>query len=371
MYDIHDLDALHDHLGQFGSLDCTVLQGIDLSDSIDFICSLDWQGAAVLGGTIPDRVRLHLIDTGALVFPRLPDLPFRPYRPKLYSLAELMDGYRAGEDSSLEATVDYQIYLASQRVRTAGRDASAIQTLFQRIHDHAIDDALADFLTEEHRVVAVMGGHALHRGEPEYNTVVGLGRDLARSGYLVASGGGPGAMEAANLGAWLAPHADDALEESVEVLGGNVDYCSAEYLDLGYDVLGRYPDGAQSLAVPTWFYGHEPTNQFATHIAKYFSNSIREDGLLALATHGVVFAPGSAGTVQEVFQDATQNHYGTFDLTSPMVFLGKDFWTSELPVTPLLRTLAGDRPYGDLIGVVDTAEEAIDFLKNHPPIPSS
>ncbi|MEE9417712.1 MAG: hypothetical protein V3V01_20710 [Acidimicrobiales bacterium] len=371
MYDIHSIADIEGHLDLHGSLDCAVLQGIDFGGDADYVCSLDWQGAAVLGGTIPDRVRLHLIDSGALVFPRLPELPYRPYRPQLYSLAELMEGYQTGDDASLEATVDYQIYQSAQQVRSAGRDASAIQTLFQRIHDHAIDDALADLLTSDHQVVAVMGGHALQRGQPDYSAVVHLGRQLAREGYLVASGGGPGAMEAANLGAWLAPHADVALNESVELLGGNVDFRTAGYLDLGYEILNRYPGGAESLAVPTWFYGHEPTNQFASHIAKYFSNSIREDGLLALATHGVVFAPGSAGTVQEVFQDATQNHYGTFDLTSPMVFLGRDFWNQELPVTPLLRTLAGDRPYSELIGVVDTPEEAIDFLKSHPPIPTS
>ena len=109
-------------------------------------------------------------------------------------------------------------------------------------------------------------------------------------------------------------------------------------------MLERFPDGAESLAVPTWFYGHEPTNQFATHVAKYFANSIREDGLLAIATRGVVFSPGAAGTTQEVFQDATQNHYAVFGTASPMVFLDSVFWNEILPAEPLLRTLAGDRP---------------------------
>ena len=76
--------------------------------------------------------------------------------------------------------------------------------------------------------------------------------------------------------------------------------------------------------MPTWFYGHEPTNLFSVHVAKYFSNSIREDGLLAIAEHGIIFSPGSAGTTQEIFQDATQNHYATFGTISPMVFLSKE-----------------------------------------------
>src|SRR5260370_38022412 len=65
----------------------------------------------------------------------------------------------------------------------------------------------------------------------------------------------------------------------------------------------------ESPALPTWYYGHEPTTPFATHIAKYFQNSIREDGLIALAVHGIVSASGRAGTLQEIFQDTVRNYY--------------------------------------------------------------
>ena len=75
------------------------------------------------------------------------------------------------------------------------------------------------------------------------------------------------------------------------------------YFEAAYDARAAYPDGQPNLALPTWFYGHEPTNLFSSYIAKYFANSLREDGLLAIARHGVIYAPGSAGTVQEVFMD--------------------------------------------------------------------
>ena len=91
-------------------------------------------------------------------------------------------------------------------------------------------------------------------------------------------------------------------------------------------------------------------------------------GLLAIATRGVVFAPGSAGTTQEVFQDATQNHYDVFGVVSPMVFLDEKFWTDTLPAEPLLRKLAGDRPYGRMIGAAETADAALQFLLDHPPV---
>ena len=166
------------------------------------------------------------------------------------------------------------------------------------------------------------------------------------------------------------PGDDAALDTALRLLAVATDFRSCDaYLAAGRSVRDAFPGGAPSLAVPTWFYGHEPTNQFATHIAKYFANSIREDGLLALATRGVVFAPGSAGTVQEVFQDATQNHYGLFATLSPMVFLDVEFWRHTMPAEPLLRSLAGDRPYADLIGTADTAADTMAFLLDHPARP--
>ena len=74
------------------------------------------------------------------------------------------------------------------------------------------------------------------------------------------------------------------------------------------DDLGE-PAEVTSVGVPTWFYGHEPPNVFAGAIAKFFSNALREDGLLARCTDGVVYLPGAAGTVQEVFQAVTGHYY--------------------------------------------------------------
>lgn len=369
MIEIHSLEELLAHHDSAATLDGVVLQGVDLSDGLDRSCTMSWTGATVLGGVLPAHLQTHMLDTGAVVFPAPSGLPFKAYRPYLYTLDELMDGYRSGDDTSLTDTVDYRIYEFVQNCKTSA-SPSVLDALYQRIHDHAIDDAIADFLVDKDRVVAVMGGHALHRDEATYRDVVRLGRELATSNYLVSTGGGPGAMEAANLGAWLSTYDDDAIDDAIETLKTATDYRTAAYLDRGYEVRNKYPDGAESLAIPTWFYGHEPTNQFASHVAKYFSNSIREDGLLALANHGVVFTPGSAGTVQEVFQDATQNHYGTFELTSPMVFLGADFWTNNLPVKPLLTKLAGERAYADLIAFVDTPAEVLEFLATHPPVKS-
>ncbi len=116
------------------------------------------------------------------------------------------------------------------------------------------------------------------------------------------------------------------------------------------------------LAIPTWLYGHEPANLFAAGIAKYFSNAIREDTILRLARGGVVFAPGRAGTVQEIFQAATKAYYLADGPSGPMVFLDATFWTTTIPIRSLLAPLLAGSPHGDLselIHVTDDVSEAV------------
>ena len=108
---------------------------------------------------------------------------------------------------------------------------------------------------------------------------------------------------------------------------------------------------------------------FPTAIAKYFANSEREDGLLTIATHGVIFAPGSAGTIQEIFQDAAQNHYRTSGCASPMIFLGTRYWQHTKPVYPLLQHLAAGEAYRDLLCLTDSLDEAVERIKAFKPEP--
>ncbi len=369
MLEIHDLAEFDAHVERAQSLDGVVVQGVDLSGRSRVIESVSCVGGTFLGCRLAGDALEHVIDGGAVVFPHLPAIPFDPYRPHLYAQGELLAGWDPDVAGSFERdALDSRIYRWSA-MHPKGTPIPVLDALAQRLHDHAIDDALTAHLADRPEVVAVMGGHSMRRTDAPYRVVAELGRSMTREGWHVATGGGPGAMEAANLGAWLAPHADEALDEAIELLAAEADFHRAdEYLRAGLAVLERFPGGDDSLAVPTWFYGHEPTNQFATHVAKYFANSIREDGLLAIATRGVVFSPGSAGTTQEVFQDATQNHYAVFGTVSPMVFLDVDFWNEQLPAEPLLRTLAAGRPYAESIGSVDTAPAAMEFLRAHPPV---
>ena len=289
------------------------------------------------------------------------DIPYDPFRTRLYTRDELMGGW---PDQTLDARIE-------QHVLAHGfRSPHTVEALAQRLHDHHIDVALSALLcAEERRVIGIMGSATTPRTDPWYRRVAELARRLARAGYLVASGGGPGSMEAANLGAFLAGHDDDALDEALSILARVPAYEGdpGPYMAAAAEAYERLGPGAESVAIPTWFYPGEPVGQFATHIAKYFANSIREDGLLTIAVSGVVFAPGRAGTLQELFQDAAQNAYGIRG-RSPMVLFGSEHYDSDPSIYALLRAQARRfGGYDELVALTDEPAEVQAFLDSNQP----
>jgi hypothetical protein len=166
-------------------------------------------------------------------------------------------------------------------------------------------------------------------------------------------------MEAANLGAYLAERSDAERDDAVDALAYAPPYeDGAGYMRVADGIRERFAPGSESLAIPTWVIAGEPISQFASHIAKYFSNSIREDGMLAVATAGIVFAPGGAGTMQEIFQDAAQNAYHTFG-RSPMAFLDTHHYCVETGLYPALERQAERLGFADLLSVGDEPEHIL------------
>lgn len=213
---------------------------------------------------------------------------------------------------SLAHAYDTHVY-KSYKANAAHPDFAV--TFAQSIHDHLMSHHAAKLLArfDKERVVAMMGGHAtLRSADPDspYYQVVMISKRLTELGYLMTSGGGPGAMEAVHVGAWFAYQDDSTVLEALEILAKyprSMDQDAQNWLNSASTVMEKYPryidDHGRSpisLGIPTFRYGHEPATPFATYISKYFDNAIREDILLAVSKGGVIFTKGSAGTLQEV-----------------------------------------------------------------------
>jgi len=291
----------------------------------------------------------------------------RPYdvRPeRLYTRDDLMAGWHPGADHSM--TLDGRIYAYVKA--HGGRAPDVAEGLAQCTHDHFIDVALANFLMRTARpVVGIMGGSSTLAADPNYRRVVRLTAALTERGYLVVGGGGLGIMEAANLGAYLADRSEAEHADAVDALAAATAWTTdpAGYMGVADDIRARFAPGGESLAIPAWVNAGEPISQFASHIAKYFSNSIREDGMLAVATAGIVFAPGGAGTMQEIFQDAAQNASRVFG-RSPMAFLDTRHYCAQTGLYPALERQAKRLGFSDLLSVSDEPEEILDRFPAGP-----
>ncbi|MFC4016721.1 LOG family protein [Micromonospora sp. GCM10011542] len=364
-----------------GRLTGLTVQGLrlDLAPVPD-LTAVEVTGTLFVGCRFASReVGADLVRRGANVVPPFSGLPYPTQPAHLYTPEDLAAGFAEGGFAGMYDTRVYEHFRAHGGALPDVREA-----LGQRLHDHGVDNALADATRAwlaahgPQSVVGIMGGHAVQRGSAPYRMAAVLGWELARADRLVVTGGGPGVMEAANLGAYLADRPAAELTAAIDLLATAPDFTDHDrYTATALTVRQRYAvvprqRGAGSgwaraggLAIPTWLYGHEPANLFAGRIAKYFSNAIREDTILRLARGGIVFAPGRAGTVQEVFQAATKTYYGTDGASGAYVFLDRAYWTRELPVEALLRPLLAASPFGDLSGSIhltDDVREAVRVL---------
>lgn len=351
------------------------LYSLDLTGHDATLARLDPAGAVLVDCLLSAAAAADLRGRGAyVVHDGAGSVPLLAERLSLYTAQELYAGLGQGP---YEDVPDARIYAwARQHLGVSGEAASAADgsqdaARLAALHDHSIATALHAAVYSgpfaDRALVGVMGGHGSHRGSAGYADAARLGAALVRSGVRVATGGGPGAMEAANLGGYLAgvPGMDEA-QMNAEI--ARLAAVPSPIPDPGawargaFEVLKRHPGGADGLGIPTWFYGHEPPNAFATHIAKYFSNAQRESVLLVVTGGGTVVMPGAAGTVQEIFQEACEGYYGAPEKVAPMVLWGTDYWTKTLPAWPLLLALSKGSPLEGKVHLVDSVPEALAAL---------
>lgn len=360
--EIENYNSALEILKNGGIVEHYAFQCVDFTELAPEVAKVTFKECLFLGCKLNKLMRSNL-DSSNTVLTSL-KVPYGVFRTSLYTPESLYEGYDWHNHSSSELCYDTKVY---NHYLTIGKRANDInETLARTLHDHSMSEALHDFLASynEKDVVGIMGGHALLRTDDVYRQVVLVSKLLTEKGKLMISGGGPGAMEATHLGAWLAGRSTSEVNEALSILSKYPSFEDTGWLSSAFEVRERFHQKQyKSVSIPTWLYGHEPATPFATHIAKYFENSLREDGLLTLAMGGVIYTPGSAGTMQEIFQDAVQNHYLSFGYASPMAFFGVDYWTKQMPAFTLLQELQKTGRYRNLLlSITDSVESVVQTI---------
>jgi predicted Rossmann-fold nucleotide-binding protein len=338
-----------------GTLSGCRIQAVDLRERGWELRSSDVEDSAFLGCELTETVTADLRHRGALVFERAPHLPFDPYKVGLYTPEELYEGIEA---KPYEQTPDA---LAYQWSRQPLEREDILGLTLRGLHDDSISDALDEW-SAGRRIIGVMGGHALERGTDGYTQAALLGRSVARAGFTVATGGGPGAMEAANLGAYLSPYPDEALTQSLSALAAVPSFQSGHQLVGAHGLRGAHavpqgPRGRVAVRADLVLRARAAERLRLGDRQVLLQRAARGRAARARANAALVFLPGAAGTVQEIFQAATPAYYGT-DHARRMILVGVSYWTRTFPAWPLLRNLAEGRPMAKALHLVDTVAEA-------------
>jgi uncharacterized protein (TIGR00730 family) len=179
-------------------------------------------------------------------------------------------------------------------------------------------------LAELGPAIAVFGSSRTRRDDPSYDQAVQLGSALAREGFAVITGGGPGSMEAANKGAAEA--------------GG---------VSVGLGIELPFEEGV---------------NDFV-NVGVNFRYFFARKTMFVKYSQGFVVLPGGMGTFDELFEAITLVQ--TQKVTSfPLVLVGVDYWSGLIDWLRGTVLAGGKIAASDLemLRLTDDVEEAVSIM---------
>ena len=173
--------------------------------------------------------------------------------------------------------------------------------------------------------VTVFGSARIQAGTPDYERAREMGAAIARLGFTVMTGGGPGIMEAANRGAREA--------------GGRSVGCN---IQLPFE---------------------QAPNPYLDRCVTMYYFFVRKT-LLIKYSYAFVVMPGGAGTLDELFEALTLIQTGKIK-NFPIVVLGTDYWHELIVLLEKMARLGMiDARDLELVYVTDSVESAIEHIKN-------
>ncbi len=172
--------------------------------------------------------------------------------------------------------------------------------------------------------VTVFGSARMQEASPSYELARQMGAAVARLGFTVMTGGGPGIMEAANRGAKEA--------------GGRSVGCN--------------------IALPF----EQAPNPYLDRCVTMHYFFVRKTLLVKYSYAFVVF-PGGVGTVDELFEALTLIQTGKIE-NFPIVIMGVDYWRELVGFIEKMASVGTISPKDlDLIYVTDSVDDAIAHIR--------
>lgn len=182
-------------------------------------------------------------------------------------------------------------------------------------------------LSHIHPGVSFFGSARVLPGSEEYETTYELAKAVARAGYTIITGGGPGAMEAANKGA-------------SEV-------------------------GAMSVGLNINLPMEQRPNPYIKTLLSFRYFFVRKV-MFVKYSRAFIIMPGGFGTMDELFESITLIQTQKIQ-PFPVILVGRSHWTPLLNWMEefLLRKDLISDVDRNIMSVVDTTDEVLHILKNN------
>lgn len=183
------------------------------------------------------------------------------------------------------------------------------------------------FIADFKKAVSVFGSTSFTSQNHYYQEARKLGKLLAKAGYVVITGGGPGIMEAANRGAFEA--------------GGK---------SVGLNI--QLPEGQRT----------NPYVKSPMGFHYFFTRKV----MLSFASQAYIFFPGGFGTLDEFFEMVMLVQTKKLTRPVPIIAVGKEYWQSLfdwLKKEVYQKQKAIKKKDLEIFLLVDSAEEAFEIIR--------